>query len=380
MHMNKLLDLLFLFLSHTLIRWYGWRSSSRKAAPNQVRSILALPYYPENWPGGGERIGNWKTYFEKEGIQFDVVWASEQAEMLEKFNGQQGWKRYRFFFSILFRRVKVLKQLKTYDSIWIQRAFIPYYPYNDAYFEKLVNRLHPHVVMDFYDADYVHNYDLVVNAVKAAFKVSASTPFLANFFSQFNSSVTHLNMTIDPSAYLPHHETEGEDLIVGWMGSPGNLGHIHHIKEGLMKIEREFPQVTFHFVCQIRDDFGLKNVKFIHWDEEGFDYYQWMSKVDIGIIPYFGEDDVPKAKSPMKTLELMACNIPLVGTPNAAYPEMKHGVHYLAAETADEWYLQLKQLIEDQSMRKAMGQKGLEYFKSGHTYEVNYPIVKRLLT
>lgn len=43
-------------------------------------SILALPAYPEGWPGGMERFANWKPYFEKEGIPFDISWPCSTVE------------------------------------------------------------------------------------------------------------------------------------------------------------------------------------------------------------------------------------------------------------------------------------------------------------
>ena len=44
------------------------------------KGIAVFPYYSKGWPGGHERIGSWKPYFENEGIKFDIYWASNKKE------------------------------------------------------------------------------------------------------------------------------------------------------------------------------------------------------------------------------------------------------------------------------------------------------------
>ena len=79
--LKKVLDLLFRITSFTALFFFGLNSNRPSTSIRKRNSkIAALPFYPENWPGGVERIANWKKYFEKENIAFDVFWASTDIE------------------------------------------------------------------------------------------------------------------------------------------------------------------------------------------------------------------------------------------------------------------------------------------------------------
>ena len=146
-----------------------------KSGAVKNKSVMALPYYPLNFPGGHERIANWKPYFEQEGIQFDVYWASDSIELDKYFRKGNVITYYYFFLLNFHRRLRLISKLKNYQTVWIQRSFIPYFPFHDAYFEEVLGKIHPNIIMDFYDADYVSNYNLVMNAVKYARGVTVST-------------------------------------------------------------------------------------------------------------------------------------------------------------------------------------------------------------
>lgn len=378
--MKRITDLLFTSCSHlSIMVLLLFSDFLKKKQKSTTKKILALPYYPLNWPGGHERIANWKAHFEKDGFVFDVLWASTDKEFL-KYHESTNWiKRYYFYFLILNRRLRLIFHLKNYDTIWIQRAFIPFYPYKDAYFESFLSKIHPKIIFDYYDADYVSNFNLTINSVRGASKISVSTNFLKEYFSTLNNNCFLVNMTIDHTKYFLKKTYNKQELKIGWMGNSGNLIYIKKLEKELKEIEILFPNVSFHFLCRTSPELNLSRVTLYSWNDDGFDYYNWLSQLDIGIAPYFDEKDTLKAKSSMKTLEFMASGIPLITSTYGTFEKMVNNEHYILANTNEEWIKNIKKLIANPNLRKEIGKSGYDFFIANHIYEVNYETLKHIL-
>ncbi|ALO15603.1 hypothetical protein L21SP5_01964 [Salinivirga cyanobacteriivorans] len=352
--------------------------------PKKVKkSIAALPYYPQNWPGGADRIAAWKPYFEKEDINFNVFWAWEADELRKYFEytkAKNQIKRYKLFFRLLNRRWGQLNQILQHDTIWIQRAFLPLYPFKKTYFEKLLHKLHPNVIYDFYDADYESNYNLVMQTVRNASKVTVASEFLKEKFKQYNKSTHFVRFAIRKEQFVTQPDRgKGTDTVkIGWMGSPDNAKQLLHIAGQLQKIENEYPQVKFSFVCRDLPELGLKRAEVQKWGEEGFDYYHWLASLDVGLVPFIKQTDRQKAKISMKCLEFMGNGISLISSPNIHADQLEDGKSFLLANEND-WFEKIKLLIERPELRKKLGQKGKNIFYDYHTYEAVYPVLKEIL-
>jgi len=375
--LGKILDLLFLLVSHTIIIFIKFLRF-RETKP--TKEVAAFPYYANGWPGGYERIGNWKPYFESEGNTFDIYWCSTKKEFEDFLRTKSIIRKYRFHFKVLFRRIKTLKKLSQYSTIWIQRSFIPYFPYKDSLFEKKLNKLNKNIIIDFYDADYTSNYNLIINAAKSANKVSVATPFLKEFFERVNPNTFHLRMTIDQIKYIEKkHINNSEDkIIIGWMGNPGNALNLKKLETVLQKIETNYNDIEFHFLCSDLPMLNIKNLKSFSWDQKNFDYYEWISKIDIGISPYFGDSDRLKAKPAMKTLEFMASNIAVVSSIWGSFDKMKDKQDILIADSDQDWYDYLSKLILEKDFRIKIAKNGNKKGKKFHSYEKQFPQLKKI--
>ena len=150
---NKILDVLFNLYVELIILWF---SKKKKFINTELKGkgIMALPYYSEHYPGGHSRIGDWKVFFNSDQVEFDVFWASESNFFLKAFYSKNPFLRYWFFLRVLQSRISCISKLNCYEAIWIQRAFIPFYPFKKDKFESLITRIHPNVIIDYYDADY----------------------------------------------------------------------------------------------------------------------------------------------------------------------------------------------------------------------------------
>lgn len=357
--------------------------SLKRSKNVKKQGIAALPYYPKNWPGGEDRIAAWKQYFNADGIVYDVYWAWNTKELksfLEHQKNNHVADQYKMYFKLLHRRVKQFRKLYAYESVWIQRAVVPMFPFKQAWFEKLLSRHLPNLNVDFYDADYESNYNLVMEAVKAAHKVSVASLFLKNKFIGVNPNVHFIRYAIktDHFKMKPAKEAK-EEIRIGWMGSPANARQLTYIKNDLHKIEREFPEIIFTFTCRDLPELGLQRAEINEWGKNNFNYEDWLSTSDIGIVPFVELTNRIKAKISMKTLEFMANNIALISSPHVHSDKLVHSKSFLLSEK-DNWYENIKLLIKNKKLRKDIALKGNEVFEKYHTYQNIYPLLKKALT
>jgi glycosyltransferase involved in cell wall biosynthesis len=369
-HLNRVLLFLRIYLFFT-----------GKQEKQAIKKVAALPYYPKGGPGGEERIANWKSYFEKDGINFDVFWASEKKEFYEYLETESQFKRYRFFSKVLRTRARQFLKLKNYDAIWIQRGYVPSYPFKDAYFEKLLQKLHPNVIQDFYDADYESNYPLTVNAAKRASKVSVASQHLVSFFEKQDIATHFLPFAIAHESYTQKQDyASKEEIVIGWMGSPENSKQLQLIESQLLAVMQQNTKVKLSVLCRQPTKMDLPNMEIRNWDEAGFDYHQWIASLDIGVVPYPEFTERVKAKTAMKSLEFMASGVPAVLSPHGISDQLKHQKNALIAPTTEDWQPLLQQLIDSSELRKELGTKALQAFLEYHTYEAGYQTLKKILS
>jgi hypothetical protein len=131
---NKFFHQSYLILVEFLILYV--RIKVKPANTKSQKRILALPYYPEHYAGGHERIADWKEALEGHGITYDVKWACDEQEYKAALVNGNSFKKYLFYSKVSFRRIQLVATLHHYDAIWIQRGFIPYFPFKDARFAK----------------------------------------------------------------------------------------------------------------------------------------------------------------------------------------------------------------------------------------------------
>jgi hypothetical protein len=375
---NKLLHVAFLTFVRIAIIYA--RLKIKNHQENQKKRILALPYYPLNYAGGHERIGDWKNAVEAHGVAFEIHWASD-----EKFYKSHGlstnpWKKYRFFFTLTWRRLSMIKRLHRYDAIWIQRAFVPFFPFVNAVFEKAISA-HGNVTYDFYDADYLSNLNLVNETIQVAKKVTVPNNFLADYCKKYNAKTHYVPFSFNYSRYpqKKYDERSDNDVLIGWAGAPGNFENVKKIGNQLVQIENEFPQVRFLFVCREKIDVGLRRVAYTKWGDEGFDYMQTLGKFDIGINPMVKVDERTKAKTSFKCMEYMSLGIAFFTSPHGIPNGIKHNESGIIVEHNQDWYAEIKDLLQNPKKIEELGVNARKLIENEHDYFKNTPILLDVL-
>jgi glycosyltransferase involved in cell wall biosynthesis len=377
---NKFLDVLFTLEMHLVLLFLRLFARKRKTGNNGKKSILALPYYSENYAGGHSRIGDWQPFFAEDDIQFDVHWASESKEFLKEYFSENPFIRYFFFHKTLIRRVKILMKAHQYDVVWVQRAVVPFYPYRQACFEELLTKINQHFILDYYDADYASNNILTHDGARLAKKVTVASSYLLDHFSKINQETYYLPFAINYEVYaLKTYIPEQNQLIIGWMGSPENFEFVLELEDVLIEIEQKYPQVKFVFICREKVKLRLKRYEFKSWSDANFDYYQVVSSFDIGIAPMLDYSERHLSKTAFKTLEFMSSGIAFVSSPWGTPNHLVENENVLFAVEMENWMLQIAKLIEDFDLRKKLGKAARITMEQHFSYTQVYSSLKKIL-
>jgi glycosyltransferase involved in cell wall biosynthesis len=381
--MNKLRYVIFslfvnylLFIAYLCIPILKYRKKSKSTA------LLFLPYTPSKWPGGEDRMASWKPYFKNDGINCTIHWAWEREEIENFYEAEKSGNskyKYKLYYKLLFTRIKILFRVRNYDTIWVQRAWVPAFPFKHAYFEKLISRIHPRVIYDFYDADYVHNQTLVDETAQYAYRISVASNHLYQYFVKLNTNTVFLRFAIETQSFVPKIQTDNNKVIIGWMGSPDNALRVKEIAEVLKFIEQKFDYVWFSFTCRNMPDLGLNRVIINRWGENNFDYDNWLANIDIGIVPYIEPTETAKAKIAMKGLEFMANGVSMVVSPYILSDKLVHQKSCLIAESENEWKECLSMLCENEPLRNQIGLEAKQVFEKYHTFSQVYNKLKEVL-
>lgn len=367
---NKLLYEFFYLFTWLCAKYLAIKlkpSNNKEAA----KKILALPYYGKGRSGSQERIADWQPFFAERGINYIVHWSYENAFYEQNLMlTSNPFKRYKFYFKVLLDRVAVALTFHQYDSIWIQRAFMPLFPYKEGVFEKLLKK-HGNIIYDFYDADYESNYNLVVDTIKSGNKITVASEFLENFCKQFNANTFYIPFAFKYGNYPVKQYGNLDEITIGWAGSISNFSYVKAIASQLIEIEKKFPQVKFVFICREKADLGLKRLTYHSFADADFDFFKHLSEFDIGINPLTKYHDRTKAKVSFKCLEYMSLGIAFATSPFGIPKGLLDNENCVVADKLEDWNEKISELVLNKAEIKRLGAAARKLVENNFDYKKN---------
>ena len=161
--------------------------------------------------------------------------------------------------------------------------------------------------------------------------------------------------------------TYHNDIIIGYFsGSTTHNSDIQMIIPVLKKIFKEFKNVKLLLLGHLDlpedlEEFSSKIIKkpFVDWQKlPGL-----ISNVDINIVP-IKENIFNAAKSENKWVEASLVKVPTVASNFGALGQsILHGKTGLLCNTLEDWYIELKTLILDKTLRKNLGINAFKFCK-----------------
>jgi glycosyltransferase involved in cell wall biosynthesis len=367
-----------IFFCKWIARFYAVLHSAKPK--KEVNRIAAVWHWPDNFNSDELRLAYWGKYFEKDGYTFDNFKVLDVKEFVNDYEKGSWPSRYLFYRRIYVRRWKQFFAMKNYDVVWIDRAFMPFYPFKSAVYEPLIKKMGCHLVMDTTDAsDYQGNPDLVLSTLSQADRITAAFKKLVEFYEPKYHNVTRLNWTVPVEGYVVKDDWKLKDpIVIGWMGSPGNFEYLKEIVEQLREVAKETPFV-FRYICRIKQDIDIPGATIEH-HYYGDDYFDLIGTFDIGLAPFTKVSFATEGKIGMKHQEFMICKIPQVCSPVAISEHAVHEEHVLIAEKIEDWAGLIKRVLSDEALREKLGNNSRALFDEHYHYDTWYPTLKKVLT
>jgi glycosyltransferase involved in cell wall biosynthesis len=213
--------------------------------------------------------------------------------------------------------------------------------------------------------------DSIRHCIEVSSLVTASTEPLAERISKINPNVVVLKNHIEESM-LKLHRPQRDRLTIGWAGGPTHMFDMETAAYGLRKIMQWHKDVDVHFIgADLRWMIKApREIRLTDWCQSTTDYYKNID-FDIGIAP-LKPSVFANAKSHIKCLEYAALGIPVVATSVDPYERFViDGVTGFLVRRDHEWAARLRDLINDEAMRKEMGENARE-LASQWTIEEGY--------
>jgi glycosyltransferase involved in cell wall biosynthesis len=267
----------------------------------------------------------------------------------------------------LFARWKLFRQTRKFDGVFLHRKCLNFF---DAF---ALRKYAKKIIYDFDDAlmysvrhperDSRSHFTRFRRTAKPADMVTAGNAYLAEHARKFNRYVHVLPTGLDMKAYATETKPENNGKIrLVWIGSPSTLDYLAAIKPALEELGLRFDNVILRIICD--KFFELKNMRVEKhpWslEKEAMD----LLSSDIGISP-LPDDRFTRGKCEFKILQYASAGLPVIASPvgvNAEY--VRDGVTGFLAANNRQWVEKLACLIENQQLRKRMGQENLIHAES----------------
>ncbi|HPP30377.1 MAG TPA: glycosyltransferase [bacterium] len=283
----------------------------------------------------------------------------------------------------LIDKIRIFMNLKRFDIIFLQRKLPSIL---ESFFLKIFSKK---LIFDFDDAIYIKPYSRDINnrskryirfrrIVKMVDCVIAGNRFLAEEARKFNKNVVVIPSAVETrNIPLKDWRVKNDYVVIGWIGSIGNLPCLKIIEPVLEKLSKEYP-VELAIICSETLNMTGVKVRFIPWTLETQE--EEIAKFDIGVMP-LPKTKWTKGKCGYKALQYMAAGVPPVVSYVGINSEIvEHGKEGFVAKDLDEFYKYLKILIENRELRKEMGLKARQKVEKYYSITVVSEMLVDVLT
>lgn len=275
------------------------------------------------------------------------------------------WRRPFWGLAALAGMMPLVAQSHSYDVVLLQREML-------STFFTLEPLTKSPRVLDVDDAIFLYRGGgFARRLARASDRVICGNEYLANWFGDWNSSVTIIPTAIDTSRYLPAGRGAQGEKRIGWIGTAGNLQYLRAIDIPLAQVMAIVPDSRLLVVCDEAPVFEAvpsDRVDFIKWSEDA--EVSAIQSMDVGIMP-LADSAWARGKCSFKMLQYMSCQVPVVASPVGMNAEVfSLGNFGIPANSAAQWVDALVEILRDDAMAIDMGIHGRQVVEQYFSLQV----------
>lgn len=228
---------------------------------------------------------------------------------------------------------------------------------------------------------------IVRGELREADLVTVSTPRMVRFVEKYAKRVVVTWNNVDTSLYSTaryrqKEERHRNDFRIYWGGGGGHYNDLLIVKDALLRIFRERPNVKLVFSNFMPDwaadlpPFRCFMVRFAHFNAYP-KVLRWICP-DIAIAPLV-DNEFNRCKSHVKYLDYGMASVPGIYQDLDPYDTVTHGATGLKATTPDDWYAKLNVLIDNAEMRTRIAANAREDILAKWTIDTHAPAYEKML-
>jgi len=315
------------------------------------------------------RVYQYLPYLEKQGIKCKVFsitsdFVTRLAIRSPELNGISRFIYYIvLFIERFFRFWFVFFKAWGFDLIFLQRATFPFG------LGKLLRLHDKKIIFDIDDAIFLSDIPGhgIVTKCKALVKerevrdllriarsVIVENDYIGDYVSKYCEKVYKIPGPIDTERYFVKKREIGNEVILGWIGSPATTSYLHLLDDVFPEILSRFQNTKIVLIGAGNYNFPSDRVFKKKWNY-GKEVEE-LQKFDIGLMP-MPDDKWTRGKLGCKMLQYMAVGVPSVVSYTPTNAEIvKDRENGFLVKTKSEWIERLSLLIGDSLLRKRIGE------------------------
>lgn len=198
--------------------------------------------------------------------------------------------------------------------------------------------------------------------LNASQEVTVANLHLLKFASRFHNNPQVIPMALDLDVWHPKTVVDDSEFTIGWAGAPVNLHHLERLDAILGKLLKKYPFLRLAVFSgkEPRLQTPFDYTSFGIGQEAGF-----IRKLSVGLLP-LTDEEFSKGKSPIKALQYLASEVPVVGNFFGATQEILDEKSSIAVEDEQGWMEAIEKLILDPALMTQLGRAGRSHVEKYH--------------
>ena len=348
--------------------------------------ILALTGHPVEAAGARHRVIQFLPHLETAGFRVDHQAFFNSAEYAILYKRGHHAAKVGALVAGTFRRASWLAKLPRYDAVFMH---VWLHPVSFPPFDMALSSSGVPVVYDLDDpyyapngsvADRLRDREFIVRLVRAAHCVIAGSEHIANFVRGHGAQVEIVSTAIDTERFTPRDfdRQRNPKPVIGWVGSPATAQFLEPIYPIIEKLARSHDFVFRVVGAGRRIPLSGVDCEWVDWKLEN--EVNNFRQLDIGLYPLL-DGEFTRAKHGFKLNQYMATGIPTVASAIGMNTMLvEHGRNGFLANTSDEWYRALADLLANEGLRRQVGLAGRGFVEATASVNVCAPRISEILS